>query len=668
MLGAEWEEKTQDLIFELPNSPGEYEIKDKYLSGNVKQKLIQAKAAAELDERFTRNVIMLEAVIPQDIPTSLVTTNLGARWIPEEEYTAFFKELFEIPKHDENGGKVFYNQATDSFHIEDSFLYNEKIQTHYAASGRNGIDIAEITLNDKQVKIFYKDEEGNSIFDYKATQAIEEKTGKIEEEFSNWLTRNQERAQRLGKRYNDLYNTDVLPRYDGSHLSFPGLQAIEPRAHQKDATWMLIQNEGGIIDHSVGAGKTLVAILTAMKLRQTGLANKVLYIALKPTVPEIALEFKRVFPLAKVLAPTEKDFTAKNRKKILAQIALNDWDCVILSHEQYGRLNHANWVEQQVINEELDLLEATIVGINTQGKQTNLNKRQLKSLEKRKGNLKAKLEEILNRETDEFCFEKLGIDHMIVDESHVFKNLPYSTSHNQVAGLGDPAGSRRARLLLLGCRSLQTLHQGDKGITFLSGTPISNSIVELYLILRYLRPNKLKEMGLVTFDAWASIFAKRSSEIEFSVTGELKLKERFREFVNVPEMAMMYASIADVRNDKNLTLPKPQLKFNLVDIIPSEKQKWYMEKIVSFAKNGSSSILHLSGDNVKKAKSLIATSLSAKVAMDTRLLDPTNPDEESSKIHQAAVNIARIYQETETYKGVQLVFSDLGTPSDKFNL
>lgn len=669
LLGEDWEEITKDYIFELPDAPGEFETKEKYLSGNVKQKLAQAQAAADLDDRFKPNVTMLESVIPRDIPSSLITMNLGARWIPEEEYTSFFRELFEIPTHDEKGGRVFYNQASDLFHINDTYLHNEKIRTHYAAAGRDGIEIAEAAINDRSIKVYYKDEEGKNIFDYKGTQAVEEKIDKIKTAFSSWLMKDQERVQALGKKYNSLFNTDVLPQYDGSHLSFPGLQIVEPRIHQKNATWMQIQNQGGLVDHMVGAGKTLVAILTVMKLRETGLAKKVLFIALKPTVGDIALEFKRVYPLAKILAPSVNDFSEKNRKKILAQIAINDWDCVILTHDQYTRLGHANWVEQQVIKEELDLLQATIVGIDTKNIKSELDKRQLKSLEKRKTNLKAKLTEIFNRKNDDFCFENLGIDHLIVDESHMFKNLPYSTSHSQVAGLGDPTGSQKARLLLLGCRALQTLHQGDKGVTFLSGTPISNSMVELYLILRYLRPNKLKELGLNTFDAWASIFAKRSSEIEYTVTGELKIRERFREFVNVPEMAMLYAAIADVRNEKNLKLPKPSLNFNLIDIEPSKTQKWYMKEIISFVQNGYSTTLHLSGDNVKKAKGLLSSTLSAKVSMDPRLLDANNLDEDSSKVHQSAINIARIYHETEEYKGVQLVFSDIGTPSTgEFNV
>ena len=381
-------------------------------------------------------------------------------------------------------------------------------------------------------------------------------------------------------------------------------------------------------------------------------------------MPQIAREFKEAYPTARVLAPSEKDFSTENRKKFFANISLNDYDCIIVSHEQYCKIPHSEEAEGDVVNEQLAQLDAMIEYLYGTGDKSQLTKRQIKSLEKRRQNLHAKLEKRLDRSTDrEFCFENMGIDYLFVDECHQFKSLPYVTSYQNVAGLGEASGSNKAVALLTGIRHLQKMHQGDKGTVFLSGTTITNSLVEIYNLLNYLRPRKLEQLGMPTFDAWASTFAVHSSELEAGVSNEFKMKDRFRYFDNVPELSQLYAEIADVRNDYNLQLPKPKVDGKTVIVPQSDAVAEINREVVNMlqTKDGSYFGIHPK-DQKKFPWGLVASGISAKAAVSPRLVFP-EMDDSVGKISYCCDNIKKSYDETKEQKGVQLVFCELGVPT-----
>lgn len=515
VLGEGWHDQCKDYVFEVPNSDGRFVTKDEYLSGDVVSKLQEAKAASMLDPRFENNVKALEEVQPTPIPFDDIAVHLGARWIPIEMINDFVKELFGIHASSSRNRRwvngemveelksgVVYVPEMDTYivNIEPKELGGEA--TDWETGARSAKQVLEAALSDKTLTVSKTDSKGNKFLDEEATELVNQKVQDMRERFEQWLSTDDARMEAISEAYNERFNRTVLRKWDGSHLNIPGLMGKELRPHQKDAVWMLINNRGGIVDHIVGAGKTLVMQAAIMEMRRMGIAKKPMIVALKSTVGQIAREFKCAFPSARVLAPSDKDFEMSNRKKFIANIALNDYDCVILSHEQYCKLPHTEEAEQVVIQEQLAQLDAIIQYLYGTGDKSQLTKKQIKALEKRRENLLAKMKQRLDRSVDrEFCFEDLGVDYLFVDECHQFRSLPYVTSYNQVAGLGPAEGSNKAVALLTGMRYLQKMHQGDKGTIFLSGTTINNSLVEIYNLLNYLRPRKLEALGMTTFDA-----------------------------------------------------------------------------------------------------------------------------------------------------------------------
>ena len=676
-LGADWFEQCGDLVFKEPNATDRYVTRDEYLSGDVVAKLEEAKTAAATDPTFERNVKELEQVQPATIPFDDITIHLGARWIPQEVLNDFVKESLGLHASSSRNYEwvdgerreiiksgVVYVPETDTFEINIEAKELGGQADDWKTADKSVKEIFQAALEDKDFRIVRKDKDGNTWIDQEATELANSKVADLREHFEQWLPGDDARVQTMERAYNDRFNRIVLRKWDGSHLNVPGLMGKELRPHQKDAVWMLINNRGGIVDHIVGAGKTLVMQSAIMEMRRMGIAKKPMIVALKSTVPQIAREFKEAYPTARVLAPSEKDFSTENRKKFFANISLNDYDCIIVSHEQYCKIPHSEEAEGDVVNEQLAQLDAMIEYLYGTGDKSQLTKRQIKSLEKRRQNLHAKLEKRLDRSTDrEFCFENMGIDYLFVDECHQFKSLPYVTSYQNVAGLGEASGSNKAVALLTGIRHLQKMHQGDKGTVFLSGTTITNSLVEIYNLLNYLRPRKLEQLGMPTFDAWASTFAVHSSELEAGVSNEFKMKDRFRYFDNVPELSQLYAEIADVRNDYNLQLPKPKVDGKTVIVPQSDAVAEINREVVNMLQTKDGSYFGIHPKDPKKFPwGLVASGISAKAAVSPRLVFP-EMDDSVGKISYCCDNIKKSYDEMKEQKGVQLVFCELGVPT-----
>ncbi len=678
-LGEDWVEQCGDVVFLKPNSEDDYVTRDEYLSGDVVTKLADARAAAEKDKSFERNVKALEEVQPERIPFDDITIHLGARWIPEEVLNDFVNELLGIHAVYSNRGRkwdpelgryvneqksgVRYIPETDSFeiNIEKKELGGEA--SDWETPKKSAKEILQAALEDKTLVITSKDKDGNAHVDDEQTELANQKIADLRERFETWLPSDPARVDLMEQLYNDRFNRTVIRHFDGSHLIVPGLMGKELRPHQKDAVWMLINNRGGIVDHIVGAGKTLVMQSAIMEMRRMGIAKKPMIVALKSTVAQIAREFKESFPSARVLAPNDSDFKKENRKKFIANISLNDYDCVILSHEQYCMLPHTEKAERAVIDEQMWQLDNMIEYLYGTNDTSQMTKKQIKALEKRRENLKARLEKRLDRAVDrEFCFENLGVDYLFVDESHQFKALPYVTSYQKVAGLGDPQGSNRAVALLTGIRHLQKMHQGDKGTVFLSGTTITNSLVETYNLLNYLRPRKLEELGMPTFDAWASTFAVHTSELEATITGGFALKDRFRQFDNVAELSQLYAEIADVRNDQNLKLPKPGIDAHTVIVPASDAMSEINSEIVNMIESKDGKYFGIYPKDPNRAPwGLHASTISAKAAVSPRLIFPDMNDD-GGKVHAVCENVKKYYDEMAEQRGVQLIFCEMGVP------
>lgn len=656
LLGSsvhEVKQLSKGKIFENPT--GGFVTRDEYLSGNVKEKLkLAQEAVANGFTDFQTNIDELLPVIPKDIPATLIESRLGSRWIPTEIFEDFGKFLLN-----DKFFRLTYARTIDTYSTDNkssTVEANEK----YGTSRRNGAELLIDALHLNPPVIRDKTNDGKYVVNREETEKALEKYEEIRDLFNEWVNRDVARREMLSEIYNEKYNTTIKRKYDGSHLNIAGINGVQLYPHQKDAIWMLLQNNGGIIDHIVGAGKTFVMIAGTMEMKRTGVAKKPMIIALKSTIPQIVESYKSAYPMARILAPTEKDFTKDNRKKLFAQIANNEWDVIIMTHENYGKIPHEESFTRSFIEDEIYELEK-------EREELKGNRRALSGLELRLKNLRVKLEQLADRDTDNTTtFQQMGIDHIMVDESQQFKNLAYITKQRSVAGLSKAEGSSRAFNLFLGIRYLQGKLGGDKGTTFLSGTPISNSMVEMYLLLKYLRPNRMNEMGLNSFDQWATTFASPSNDIEFTVTGEFKNKLRFREFINVPELSILYNEIADVRNDDNLVLDKPKMKGDeySFEVVPmSDEQLDYGERLIKFAKEKDGSHIGIELTEEKKsAIMLMTTTLASKMAIDMRLIDNGYSYDPNGKIGKMVENVYNLYKETDDVKGTQLVFSDIGTP------
>ena len=679
MSEQELTEALKGRIYYNPLIDG-YEIADRFIAGNVIEKAerIEEWLKENPDHAIVRESLeALKASIPEPIAFEDLDFNFGERWIPTGVYSAYMSHLFNTQV------SIVYSDSMDEYSAKCS-MKSMAITDEYMVKGYyrhyDGMSLLKHALHNTcpdMMKSIGEDEHGNDIKvrDSEGIQLANAKIDEIRNGFTEWLEEQSDSfKERLTTMYNRKFNCFVRPKYDGSHQTFPGLdlkalggkygvKSVYPS--QKDCVWMLLQNGGGICDHAVGTGKTLIMCMAAHEMKRLGMAHKPMIIGLKANVAEIAATYQTAYPHARILYASEKDFSTKNRVSFFNNIKNNDYDCVIMSHDQFGKIPQSPELQRQILQAELDTVEENLEVIRTQGK--DVSRGMLKGLEKRKFNLEAKLQKIaysIEQRTDDVVdFRMMGIDHLFVDESHQFKNLMFNTRHDRVAGLGNSEGSQKALNMLFAIRTIQERTGRDLGATFLSGTTISNSLTELYLLFKYLRPKELERQDIRCFDAWAAIFAKKTTDFEFNVTNNIVQKERFRYFIKVPELAAFYNEITDYRTAEAVGVDRPQKNEILHNIPPTPEQEDFIQKLMEFAKTGDATILGRLplSETEEKAKMLIATDYARKMALDMRMIDPTCEDHPDNKASHCAKMIADYYKRYDNHKGTQFVFSDLGT-------
>ena len=671
-----------------------YEIKDRFIAGNVVAKAEAVKAWIDREEERIKDfpgydgvepfiamsrdsLKALEEARPRRIEFDELDFNFGERWIPAGIYSAYMSDLYETDV------RIAYSSSMDEYSAEAS-RKNMKIWEEFCVRGYyrtyDGMSLLRHALHNTVPDIkksIGKDDDGHDIKvpDNEAIQLANSKIDEIRNGFSEWLeAQSPEFKEKLVDLYNDKFNCFVRPQYDGSHQTFPdlnmkmlgdryGISSIYPS--QKDCIWMLKQNGGGICDFEVGCGKTLIMCVAAHEMKRLGLAHKPMIIGLKANVAEIAMTYQSAYPNARILFADEKSFKADKRVDFFNNIKNNDYDCVIMSHDQFGKIPQSPEMQQQILQAELDTVEENLEVLKQQGH--DISRGMLKGLIKRKENLTAKIATIqyqMEQNKDAVVdFKQMGIDHIFVDESHQFKNLMFNTRHDRVAGLGNSEGSQRALNLLYAIRTIQERTGKDLGATFLSGTTISNSLTELYLLFKYLRPNELERQEIRCFDAWAAIFAKKTTDFEFNVTNNIVQKERFRYFIKVPELAAFYNEITDYRTAEDVGVDRPHKHEILHNIPPTPAQEAFIEKLMKFAESGDATILGRAplSETEEKAKMLIATDYARKMALDMRMIDPEYGDDPNNKASHCARMIAEYYHKYDAQRGTQFVFSDLST-------
>ncbi|MDR1368819.1 MAG: N-6 DNA methylase [Dysgonamonadaceae bacterium] len=668
----------EGMIYKNPQTYG-YETADVFLSGNVILKLDKAVEESNrhpADRHLLNAVKALQQVVPTKIPLEDIAVGLGERWIPDGYYSAFASSLFNVPT------EVKYNPILDDFEVKGEYSYSASQK--YAVKSVNRFyssgDVLRFALLDNIPEMTKKVSVGETARTVPDTDAIQKMNATVtllQNDFKDWINllpaKDREQLENL---YNRRFNCYVKPRFNGIFQTFPGLDRNalgikDLYPSQKDAVLLLKNQGGGIIDHEVGGGKTLIMCCAAYEMKRLGLANKPCIIGLKANIDQIADTFKKAYPEAKLLYATKNDFTPKTRLEFLNKIQNNNWDCIIMTHDQFKAIPQSLDIQQKIIRDEIRKIEETIVTLEGD------NYRALeKGLLKRKENLEVKLKGIMyaleQKRDDTVDFKTMGIDHLFVDESHKYKNLMFQTRHQRVAGLGNSDGSERAMNLLFAIRTIQDKTENDLGATFLSGTTISNSLTELYSIFNYLRPGALQEQGIFSFDAWASVFTIKTKDFEFNITNELVQKERFRQFVKVPELAMFYSQITDYRTAEDIGVDRPDKNELLVTLEQTEQQKDMFSRLKEFAKTSDGTIIYRGSlsESEEKAKMLIATNTAKKASLDMRLIAGEFKDEPGNRVHVVAEKIFEYYKKYDVHKGTQFVFSDLGTykPGYQFNV
>ena len=652
-------------LYEYGNSyEPKYLMADEYLSGNVREKLRIAKNSAELYPKdYKVNVEALQKVQPKDLTASEISVRLGATWLPPDDVQEFIFHLLETPRYAQWNIKVHFSPFTSEWNIEGKSYDKGNVRAYntYGTSRINAYKIIEETLNLKDVRIFdyIEDDEGKkkAVLNKKETAIAQSKQEMIKQEFQDWIWSDPERRERLCKSYNEKFNS-VRPReYDGSHIIFNGMNPeIELREHQKNAVAHILYGGNTLLAHAVGAGKTFEMVAAAQESKRLGLCNKSLFVVPNHLTEQWAAEYLQLYPAANILVATKKDFETKNRKKFCGRIATGDYDAVIIGHSQFEKIPMSIERQRAILEQQLEEITGGIAEL----KRNRGENFSIKQLEKSKKSIRQKLDK-LNDQTkkdDVVTFEELGVDRLFVDESHYYKNLYLYTKMRNVGGIAQTEAQKSSDLFMK-CRYLDEI-TGGRGTVFATGTPISNSMVELYTIQRYLQYNTLVKNGLQHFDAWASTFGETITAVELTPEGTgYRAKTRFAKFYNLPELMAMFKEIADIKTADMLNLPVPEAKYHNIAVKPSEMQKEMVASLAERAEQVRGGGVDSSVDNMLKI-----TNDGRKLALDQRMLNDMLPDFEGSKINACVDNIYRIWKENADKKSAQLVFCDLSTPKN----
>ncbi len=642
---------------------------EEYLSGQVVSKLDLARSVAAEHPEYRKNVDALEAVQPQKLTASEISVRLGATWIDKEYYKKFYCELLGVYWYLESDIELFYNPHDSSWRLDQKenvrnstyMRQREVYGTKRAPAYRLFID----AMNLRATTIYDTIEEDGKekrVVNHAETIAAREKQNKIKEEFINWIFKTPERREELEATYNRLFNRTRLPSYDGSYLKFPEMNpAIELKPHQKNAVHRIITgNSSTLLHHVVGAGKTFTVVASIMKMRQLGLCKKAMVTCPNHLVQQWAGEWRRLYPNAKILVASKEDLEKDNRKKFVSKVALGDWDGIIIAQSSFAKIPVSTERQIQKLNEEIAAVEATI---EKQWEENGMPRGAVKNLEKIKKGKQAQLKKLMDTsgKDDVLKFEDLGVDYLFVDEAHAYKNLFLFTKMNNVAGISN-AASQRASDLKLKCEYLQELHGSDRGVVFATGTPISNSMTEMYTMQTYLQPSTLRDLGITFFDGWAADFGETVTSMELSPSGQgYRARTRFAKFTNLPELLKLYRAFADVQTADMVKLNVPEAERHVVNLKPSDTTIELAEEIADRADKiyGGGVDSHI--DNMLKV-----TSDGKKLALDPRCFVPTCKDEEGSKLNECAQRIYEIWSDTADIRGTQIVFCDLSTPKVRF--
>ena len=661
---AELVQDLQGVIFKVPNcEPVSYVAADEYLSGNVRNKLTVAELAAKNDPELAVNVEALKKVIPKDLSAAEISVRLGATWIPQDDIQRFVMELLTPSSYAAGRLKVRYTPINGDWFIENksSDMGNVKADSTYGTKRASAYRIIEDTLNLRDTRIFdyVYDEHGNkkAVFNAKETTAAQAKQEVVKQAFQDWIWKDPERRNRLVRYYNDTFNS-VRPReYDGSHITFGGISPeITLRPHQVNAIAHILYGGNTLLAHKVGAGKTFEMVAAAQESKRLGLCQKSMFVVPNHLVGQWASEYLRLYPSANILVTTKQDFETGNRKKFCGRIATGDYDAVIIGHSQFEKIPMSIERQREQLEKQLDDIERGIDDVQaSKGEQFTV-----KQLMKTRKAIKTKLEKLndTKRKDTVIDFEQLGVDRLFIDESHFYKNLYLYTKMRNVGGIAQTEAQKSSDLFMK-CRYLDEI-TGNRGTVFATGTPVSNSMVELYSVQRYLQYDTLAQNGLQHFDSWASTFGETVTALELAPEGtNYRAKTRFAKFYNLPELMQMFREVADIQTADMLKLPVPKVNYHNIKTKPSEIQT---EMVASLAKRAEKVRARLVEPNIDNM--LKITNDGRKLALDQRMIDPMLPDDPDSKVNACVDNVYRIWEEHADTKATQLVFCDLSTPKN----